>query len=172
MPVCQADGVTFVYPEGWELSRDEHGTDVTWHLQTDGSAFWSLTLLASCPTAEEAVEAVVDAFREEYPDLDVYSGPDTPLPGPAAGCDIDFVYVDLVNAARIRAEATSVFTAVVVYQGEDREVELYREQFEAITRSLRYHGDWSDHDHDHDFDLSHDHDHHGDCGPGCDHEHG
>jgi len=166
MPECRADGVVFVYPEGWDLSREEHGTDVTWHLQTDGSAFWSLTLLASRPTAEDALEAVLDAFRQEYPDLDIYTGPDLALPGPVAGCDLDFVYVDLVNSARIRAEATSAFTAIVIYQGEDREVAQYREQFEAISRSLRYSGDLPDPEPE----PGHDHD--GGCGPGCDHDHG
>lgn len=166
MPVCEADGIAFVYPEGWELTREEHGPDVTWHVQTAGSAFWSLTLLTSRPTAEEAVEAVLDAFRQEYPDVDVYSGPETAVPGPAALCDLDFCYLDLVNSARIQAEETNAFTAVVVYQGENREVEEYREQFETISRSLRYSGDLFDQDAAADGRVHH-HDH--DCGGHCQH---
>ncbi|MBI1346118.1 hypothetical protein GC163_07495 [bacterium] len=169
MPVCQADGVVFQYPEGWELTREVHGSDVTWHLQTAGSAFWSLTLLASCPTADEAVDAVLAAYEEEYPQVDIYRGPEGQLPGPAAGCDLDFSYLDLVNSARIRAEATNTFTALVVYQGEDRDIEALREQFEAITGSLRYQGDWGSDEESSESQSHHHHDHDGhDCG----HDHG
>ena len=178
MAVCDAAGVRFVYPEGWELSQEEHGRDLTFHLQTGGTAFWSLTLLSSKPAAAEAVEAVVQAFQDEYPEVDVYDGPDLMLEGPAAGCEIDFVYLDMVNSAVVRAEATSAFTAVMVYQAEQREFEGLQPEFEAIGSSLRYANDdeapglrgpalGGGHAHDHDHDQGH---HHHDCGH--DHDHG
>ncbi len=141
MAVCETAGVRFVYPDEWSLTEDDHGRDVTLHLQTEGTAFWSLSLLASRPTADEAVEAVVAAFREVYPDLDIYKGPELMVDGPAAGCELDFVCLDLVNSAVVRAEMTSEFTAVVVYQAENREFDTLRPEFEQVTGSLKYAND-------------------------------
>jgi hypothetical protein len=139
--VCESDGVRFRYPKAWEFSRETRGRDVTFHLQTGGTAFWSLTLLAEKPLATEAVDAAVQAFREEYPEVDLYDSPDWLVEGPTAGCELDFVYVDLVNSAVIRAEITSDFTVLVVYQAETRELEAMREVLSAVTSSVQFSGD-------------------------------
>jgi hypothetical protein len=135
------DGVRFEYPDDWTLSRDTGDGRITLHLQSPGAAFWCLTLLTDRPTAAEAIQAAVEAYRAEYPEVDVYE-PTSPIDGsPAAACDLDFVYVDLVSSVSLRAEETTEFTALVLYQADDRELELYRPQFEAVTASLRYGGE-------------------------------
>jgi hypothetical protein len=167
MAVCEASGVRFLYPDDWELTTDDQGPDVSFHLQTSGTGFWTMTLLASRPTAREAVDAVVAGFREAYRELDLYDSPDTGIDGPAAGCELDFVCVDLVSTAVVRAEATSAFTAVVLYQAEDREFETLRARFEQIAASLKYNGEDLPDDVElrlpsprpHDHDCGHDHDH-------------
>ncbi len=141
MQVCDSDGVRFQYPDDWELTREPSGRDVTFHLQTPGTAFWSLTLLTSRPPAGDAVEAAVLAFREEYPEVDLYDGPELMLEGPAAGCELDFVYMDLVNSAVIRAESTSIFTALVIFQAETKEFETIQAAMDQVTASLKYSGD-------------------------------
>lgn len=144
MAVCDSDGVRFEYPEGWTLSREERGHDVTLHIETDGTAFWSLTMLTSRPTAQEAVDAVIAAFEEEYRDVDVYDGPELVVEGPTAICELDFVCLDLVVSAVVQAEMTTEFTALVIYQGESREFEDLRPQFAQIAASLQYAGDVPD----------------------------
>ena len=141
MGVCESDGVRFHYPDDWELTREESGSDVSFHLQTAGTAFWSLTLIESRPTAGEAISAVVAALREEYGELDVYQGVEWVVDAPTATCELDFVCLDLVNSAIVRAESTSAFTALMMCQGEEREFDRLRVDFEAVTGSVRYSGD-------------------------------
>lgn len=141
MGVCDSDGVRFVYPDDWDLTREDLGRDVSFHLQSLGTGFWTLSLLSSRPTAAEAVAAVVAALREEYGELDVYGGTELIADGPASACELDFVCLDLVNSAVVRAEVTSEFTAVVMYQAEEREFDRLRGDFDAVTGSVRYAGD-------------------------------
>uniref|UniRef100_A0A7C2NWT4 DUF1795 domain-containing protein n=1 Tax=Schlesneria paludicola TaxID=360056 RepID=A0A7C2NWT4_9PLAN len=141
MNVFCDDGVRFEYPDDWSLARETGAGRITLHLQTPGAAFWCLTLLTDCPSAAEAIEAAAAAYQAEYPQVDVYRDVAPLEGGPAAGCNLDFVYVDLVSSVSLRAEETNEFTALVLYQGEDRELEEYRPQFEAVTASLRYGGE-------------------------------
>lgn len=144
MGACDSDGVRFFYPDDWELTRENMGRDVSFHLQSTGTGFWSLTLLESRPTAAEAVSAVVAALQEEYGELDIYQGAEVIADGPASACELDFVCLDLVNSAVIRAEITSEFTAVVMYQAEEREFDRLRGDFDAVTGSVQFSGDQED----------------------------
>lgn len=171
MSVCQSDGVSFVVPELWQVTRESQGNDVTFHLQTPGASFGLLTLLGDKPTAREALQAVVQAYEESYDDIDLYEGPDSVLDGPTAECELEFVCLDLVTTVVVRSETTTEFTVVLVYQGEDRELDQFRSLFEQLASSLKYLGDIdpeappsSSRHTGHEHDRSHDHDHdHGGC---------
>ena len=54
----------------------------------------------------------------------------------AAGRDIEFVCLELVNSAVLRAVATPERTILVLYQGTDHELEDTRRMMERITESL------------------------------------
>lgn len=159
MPECQSDGVRFHYPEEWDMTREERGRDVMFHLQSDGTAFVSLFLIESRPTAQEARTAIVDAYRSEYPDLDYYDGPELMTDGPVASCELSFVFLDFVSSASVRAEATMGPTFVAVCQAEDREFEERESEFATILSSIRYLGDAPKHSCGHDHSQGHDHDH-------------
>ncbi len=132
----QRHGVSFRYPTGWELTEEgsEHERTIT--LQTAGASFWTMTLFADRPDPEQIVESVVEAYREDYDDLDVYPLSEEGDSPTAAGADLDFVYLDLVNSVSVRAFQTEARSAVVIYQGTDQELEVLREKFEAVTQSL------------------------------------
>lgn len=129
-------GVRFCYPTEWALTEEAQGPSVNIHLQTPGLAFWMLTLLPPMTDVVDVVEATVAAFEDEYEQVDRYDRSPEFDDLRTAGCDLDFVCLDLVNSASIRAVALTESTALVMYQGEDRELATFRPQFEAVTDSL------------------------------------
>lgn len=136
MAIYQNHGIRFEYPDDWILSQEEQDSTVNIHLQTPGLAFWTLTLLPTTNSVNEVVEAAVAAFEEEYDQVDRYDRSVEFDGVRTAGCDLDFVCLDLVNSACVRAIALAESTALILFQGEDREWDTYREPFEAVTTSL------------------------------------
>ena len=129
-------GVAFRYPGTWELTDEEADGQRIITLQTEGASFWTLTLFADRPDPELMVASVLEAFREDYEEIDIYPVQDTILRQPAAAVDLDFVYLDLVNSVVIRAFLTDSASALVLYQGMDLELEQQRPEFDAVTESL------------------------------------
>ena len=132
-----ADGVRFAYPESWQLTREgEEAGVVVLTVSGDGTSFWTLAIYPGTITPVELVESAVAAFREEYEEADVY-----PIEGalcgfPCEGRDVEFVCLELINTASLRAFESPGFTAVVLFQGTDHELRETRPVLEAITNSL------------------------------------
>ncbi len=131
------DGVRFAYPESWELTREvEEAGVVMLTVSGEGTSFWTLAIYPGPISAAELVESAVDAYREEYEEADVY-----PIEGalcgfPCEGRDVEFVCLELINTASLRAFESPGFTAVVLFQGTDHELRETRPVLEAITNSL------------------------------------
>jgi hypothetical protein len=129
-------GLVFQYPTDWTLSEDEADGEVTVSLQTPSAAFWSLTAFADRPAAEDVLGAVLTAYRDEYPEIDVYGVSATVCQLPAEACDLDFVCLDLVSSAALRSFESLSRTFLIVYQGLDQELERFRGDFERTISSL------------------------------------
>jgi hypothetical protein len=134
--IFAAHGVTFRYPDDWELSEQHDGNDVTLTVSSPESAFWSLSLIRGRTNPEHVVETAVDAFREEYPELDVYPAEETLGDRPTVARDIEFVACDLINSAFLRAARLGPLTALVLYQGTDQELERTLAVMESISATL------------------------------------
>lgn len=129
-------GIRFRYPDDWELAEDPLEAGVCITVAGDGTSFWSISLYEDRPGPQEVIETAVEAFREEYDELDVYPV-EVQLAGvPGVGRDIEFVSLDQLNTACVRAFRTAEATAFVLYQGTDRELEETREVLEEISTSL------------------------------------
>ncbi len=129
-------GVKFRYPESWPLTEEGNDQERCVTVSSPDTSFWSLTLFFDCPSPDDVADTVLQAFRDEYQDLDAY-----PVSGqigarPAIGADIEFVALDLINSAFLRVCRTERFTAVVLYQGTDFELERTLDVLEAISSSL------------------------------------
>jgi len=138
MLTFDAHGVRFNYPDDWTITHDHEGPSLNINLQTPGTAFWSLTLLADRPPVEAVLEAAIAAYEDEYQNVDVYRHETSMAELPIAACDLDFVYLDLVSSASLRSILTEAFTALVVFQGEGREFEALQPKFDAVMSSLQY----------------------------------
>ena len=135
----QQHGFEFQYPGFWEISEQSGDDEFSVTVASPDTSFWSLSLYYDRPRPEALVESAVSAFREEYPDLDLYPLDSRLCDRPAVSRDVEFLCFDLVNGAHLRAVQIGRVTAFVLYQGTDAELESTREILEAMTASLAYH---------------------------------
>ena len=94
-------------------------------------------LFPSRPDPEVVLETVVNAFEQDYEEVDVISAVDNLAGLPSLRRDLDFVCFDLVNSATANVFQTSDLTVMVLYQGTDHELATTGEQLQAITASLQ-----------------------------------
>jgi len=129
-------GITFCYPEGWELV-EETQDDVITITATDAGPFWSLSLLQRRPRATQVLAEAIAAFRDEYDDVDDYPA-QTLLNGePAESRNLEFVSLELINCVFLSAVEAGGRTLFVMTQVTDHERADYEQQFEEITASVQ-----------------------------------
>lgn len=129
-------GVRFRYPSDWELSEQREGEQISITVSSPATAFWTVSLFRGCPEPDDIVAAVVDAFHEEYAEMDEYPSQSRVCRQPTVGRDIDFFCLELLNMASVRAFRTREFTVLVLSQLTEAEREGTGPVLERITRSL------------------------------------
>jgi hypothetical protein len=134
--VYEGNGVRFRYPIDWTVGEQSQGQESTITVESGETAFWSITVFRDAPELERIVESAVDAFREEYDDLDVYPVDARVCSTDAVARNLEFFCLELTNSAFLRAFHTDRVTALVLYQATDHELPDCRETLEAITASL------------------------------------
>ncbi len=132
----QAHGVRFRYPRDWELAEQHEEDQFSITVSSPTTAFWTLSLFSSCPEPDDVVQTALDAFHEEYDEMDDYPATDRVGKRPTVGRDIDFVCLDRLNVAAVRAFRTREFTAMVLFQMTEAERDDVGSILERITRSL------------------------------------
>lgn len=144
MAVYKEHGVRFEYPDGWELSHEHHDEDFTVTVESGGTAFWMLSVLAGRPTAEDVVAAALESFKTEYDSLDIYESADRICLLPTVATEVDFYELEMVNRASLRACETDATTIFVLSQMADTEREEIEPQLKAISDSLMCESDGAD----------------------------
>jgi hypothetical protein len=132
----ESHGVRFRYPGGWELSEQREGEQLSITVSSPHAAFWTLSLFPGCPDPADIVAAVIDAFQEEYEELDDYPSKVRLCRSPTVARDIDFVCLELLNTAGVRAFRVRDFTVLVLFQMTEGERAELGPVLERITRSL------------------------------------
>jgi hypothetical protein len=132
----QAHGVRFRYPHEWDVTEQEQEDQVSITVSSPETAFWTVSLFPGCPEPDEIVAAALDAFHDEYDELDEYSSKVRVCKRPTVARDIDFVCLELLNSAGIRAFRARNFTVLVLFQLTDAERKEIAPIFESITKSL------------------------------------
>lgn len=129
------DQFSFRYPGYWEIEeqRSEEGLTVT--VSTDEGSFWMLTLMEGAVDSVEMLESAVAAFTDEYEQIDVYERDDHPELGWSRQ-EVEFECSDFIAIAILQAIQLPEFTLLLVMQGQDQEIENYRETFDAMTATL------------------------------------
>lgn len=133
-------GVRFRYPADWDVSEQRDGNQLSITVSSPHTSFWTVILLFDRPDPNDIVAAALDAFEEEYDELDVYPAKARVCRRATVARDIDFVCLELLNVARIRAFRTADFTVMVLYQGTDSEFDEMGALLEQMTTSLSFAG--------------------------------
>lgn len=131
-------GISFEYPDEWELSKEVDETNGEIQISVNGadSSFWLISLYFTDISAEKLLKQSVQVFRDEYPELDIYDVNSTLAGKECQGRDIEFVCSELINSAYLRVFKTELFTAFVLYQGTDQDLKSTLKDLEAISTSL------------------------------------
>jgi hypothetical protein len=133
----QEEGISFRYPDNWQLEREEGEDSWTVMLQSPGTAFLTLTCDHDMPAQEEVAEATLEALRAEYPGLEATACVDTLAGQMAVGHDIQFFSLDLTNTCWTRSIYTEAGTILVLCQVNDLELQQYEPVLRAVCASLR-----------------------------------
>lgn len=136
-------GIHFQYPDNWTLEADEmlRGRGAV-TVYTPGGGFWSVTIHEPGDDPDELVDAVVDAMRKVYDELDTEETLETIEGRSVKRCEINFYCLDLTNTALVRVFQTPRANFVVVCQAEDREFAELAQVFAAMTVSLLKESPW------------------------------
>lgn len=130
-------GISFSWPDIWELEEQADGDDIMISLTSAGTAFWTLRILPECPPPPQVVDSCVAAFREEYEDIEEERPECRLAEMPAYARDLRFFYMELMNMVGLRSVRTSEFTLLVWWQGTDHELEECCPLLDHLTNSVR-----------------------------------
>jgi len=135
----QSHGVEFRFPDFWELSEEEEAGsgDVALTVTGAGTCFWTLRILRSRPSPDDLIRSCIDAFAEEYGEIDEYPASCRIVGEAAAGREIEFICLELVNSVGLYSARTNQFTLLVWWQGTDHDLQEVRPLLDQMTRSVR-----------------------------------
>lgn len=139
--VFEGHGIRFEYPEDWILHEQTSPEEITLTVQSPESSFWSVTLILDRPDPRRVIETILETFREEYSEVDVYPSDVRLGDQPTESCELDFVCHDLIGSAFLRATVAPDFTMLVLYQGADLELDDTQPLLEKINNSLTWDAD-------------------------------
>jgi hypothetical protein len=130
-------GVTFLYPEDWSIVDEETNQ---WprrvSVQSPNSGFWELQAYPPQYQPDDLARRTLEAFREEYEDVESEPVSEEIMDHAATGFDLDFFCLDLLVTCQVRSFILAGQTLLLIYQAESQEFETRCEVFEAMTRSL------------------------------------
>lgn len=136
MEMFDRHGISFPFPEHWELTEQEQDEMYVVNVNSPGTAFWSVALFRDRPEPDAVLDTALAAFRNDYPDLDIYRVDDEMLSQPAMGYDLEFFCLELLNTAHVRSFLARDFTVLVMCQADDTEWDAAYEMFLKISGGL------------------------------------
>ncbi len=133
----EENGIQFLYPENWEIEREEHENGWSVSVLSPDTAFLTLSYHENATEFGRLADAAVDALREDYPDLEAEPRTDTLAGQPAIGHDVRFFSFDLTNTAWVRTVPCESGSLLLLCQINDLELERNEPVLRAICASLR-----------------------------------
>ena len=133
----EEDGLSFQYPENWQLQREESANGWTVTLQSPDTAFFMVSFDADMPEAEQMAQTALDALQEEYPTLEADPSLEDVAGQPACGHDIRFFSFDLTNTCWTRSFYCGEGTVLAMWQANDLELEKLEPVLKAMCASLK-----------------------------------
>src|SRR4051794_23144086 len=98
--IYEGHGVRFAYPSEWQLEESDEDKAATVEVQAPGGLAFALVRSDETgPDPASVADEVLDAMREEYPDLEVAPAMETIAGHHATGYDVEFFSLDITNGA-------------------------------------------------------------------------
>jgi hypothetical protein len=133
----EENGVHFLYPENWEIEREDHETGWSVSVLSPETAFLTLSYHENAPDFGRLADTALEAMREDYPDLESEPRTETLAGQPAVGHDMRFFSFDLTNTAWVRAVPCESGSLLLLCQVNDLELDRNEPVLRAISASLR-----------------------------------
>lgn len=132
-------GVTFMYPENWQLSDESGDVDAgakTVTVNSPGGAFWTLNVYEPAIDPQDLADQFRVTMEAEYEGLESIATVEEIGAVKATGYDMDFYCLDFVVSARVRSLRVGKRTYVLSCQAETREFDKLLPVFGAMNYSL------------------------------------
>ena len=133
----EEDGIQLLYPENWELQREDSENGWTISLQSPETAFLVLSFDAEMPETALMAQSALDALRGEYADLEADDCVESVAGQPAVGHDVRFFSLDLTNTCWIRSFYSGRGTVLAMWQLNDLELDKHEQVLRAICASIK-----------------------------------
>ncbi len=133
----EEDGIEFLYPENWDLQREETENGWTIALQSPDTAFLVMSFDADMPEPGLMAQTAPDALKGEYENLESDACLESIAGQPAVGYDVRFFSLDLTNTCWIRSFYSGRGTVLVMWQLNDLELERHEQVLRAICASIK-----------------------------------
>lgn len=132
-------GLSFMYPENWQLSDESGEVDAgakTVTVNSPGGGFWTVAVYEPAEDPQSLADQFRVTMEGEYEGLEAQPMEETIGKATATGYDMDFYCLDFVVSARVRALRVGKRTFVLSCQAESREFDQVAPVFEAMNYSL------------------------------------
>jgi hypothetical protein len=137
MKEFSADGLSFSYPDDWEIERDTTAEGWTVSLQSPGAAFAVVHLDRTMPLTEEVAAKALATLEEDYPKLEAQPALDMMAGEMAVGHDVEFFSLDLAVTCWTRSFYAPAGTVMVLCQASDVGEEVHEPALRALCASMR-----------------------------------
>jgi len=128
----------FMYPENWQVDRQETEEGWTVSVQSPGTAFLLISSYEERPAVKDVLETALTTLRQDYSELEAEPAQETIARHPSEGFDIDFFSLDTVNSCSIRSFRTRASTYLILSQSSGLEDQTTLQVLKAIRVSLQF----------------------------------
>ena len=129
-------GITFAYPENWQIEEDAEAMPRAVSAHAPVGGFWSVNIHPFSMSPHDLLDQVLQTMCDEYDGVEYYEIRETILDFEASGYSLDFCCLDFVVSARIVAFQHGHATYLLMYQAESRDFDQLQPVFRAMTFSL------------------------------------
>jgi hypothetical protein len=105
-------------------------------VQSPESAFWELQAYPADTNPQRLADQALDAFRDEYEDVDYEIVSADLNDTQVVGYDLEFFCLDFLVTCQVRSFALGGQTLLLLCQAEGREFRQCQDEFESMSRSL------------------------------------
>jgi hypothetical protein len=138
MPLNFNNGtLQFMYPETWQVERQDTEEGWTVAVQSPGTAFLLISSYDERPAVKDVLNTTLNTLRQDYTELDALPATEKIAQHQAEGFDVDFFSLDTVNSCAIRSFRTRASTYLILSQSSGLEDEMTSAVLQAIRVSLR-----------------------------------